>query len=95
MTSTQLVRLGRLYADHRGIKLSTAGRHLANHGAFFDRLLSGHTLTEARAVRVARSISQQWPVDMPWPADVPRPPAAAYSARNGLAQAPQRVGRPR
>ena len=81
MNSTQLVRLGRMYADHRGITLSTAGRLLANHGAFFSRLLSGHTITEARAERVARNISHQWPVDLAWPADIARPPPASYSSR--------------
>ena len=79
MYSTQLVQLGRMYALRRGITLSTAGRLLANHGAFFTRLLSGHTVTEARAERVARSMSHQWPIDLAWPADIPRPAPELYS----------------
>ena len=80
MYSTSLVRLGRLYAAHVGISLSTAGRRLANHGAFFDRLESGHTITEARAERVARSLSHHWPVDLPWPPNIPRPAPAPYTS---------------
>ena len=81
MGSTQLVRLARMFADHRGITLSTAGRLLANHGAFFTRLLSGHTVTEYRAERVARAMSHRWPVDLAWPADIPRPVPELYSPR--------------
>ena len=79
MRSTLLVRLARLYAAHVGISLSTAGRHLANHGAFFGRIESGHTITEARAERVARSISHRWPADLAWPADIARPTPAPYT----------------
>ena len=81
MSSTRLVRLARMYAAHRGITLSTAGRLLANHGAFFTRLLSGHTVTEVRAERVAGAISHRWPVDLAWPADIPRPAPESYSPR--------------
>ena len=81
MSSTQLLRLARLYAAHRGITLSTAGRLLANHGAFFTRLLSGHTVTEIRAERVARAASHRWPGDLAWPADIPRPAPESYSPR--------------
>lgn len=81
MNSTLLVRLGRLYAAHLGISLSTAGRHVANHGAFFGRLVAGHTITEARTERVARSISHRWPADLAWPPDTPRPTPAPYSPR--------------
>ncbi len=81
MDSTQLVRLARMFADHRGITLSTAGRLLANHGAFFTRLLSGHTVTEFRAERVGRAMSHLWPADLPWPADIPRPVPELYSPR--------------
>lgn len=81
MRSTQLVRLARMFAEHRGITLSTAGRLLANHGAFFTRLLSGHTVTEFRAERVARAMSHRWPLDLPWPADIPRPVPELYTPR--------------
>ena len=80
MSSTLLVHLGRLYAAHLGISLSTAGRHLANHGAFFARLESGHTITEARAERVARSISHHWPADLTWPMEIARPTPAPYTS---------------
>ena len=80
MRATLLVHLGRLYADHLGISLSTAGRHLANHGAFFARLESGHTITEARAERVARSISHHWPADLTWPVEIARPTPAPYTS---------------
>ena len=80
MSSTLLVHLGRLYAAHLGISLSTAGRHLANHGAFFARLESGHTITEARAERVARSISHHWPADLTWPVEIARPTPAPYTS---------------
>ena len=94
MHSTSLVRLGRIYAAHGGVTLSTAGRHLANHGAFFGRLEAGHTITEARAERVARSISHHWPADLAWPADIPRPQPAPYAPLwNRPAKAPPRAGR--
>lgn len=93
MHSTFLVRLGRIYAAHGGVTLSTAGRHLANHGAFFGRLEAGHTITEARAERVARSISHRWPADLAWPTDIPRPQPAPYAPLWNRPAKPQRDGR--
>ena len=61
--------------------VNRAGRLLANHGTFFTRLLSGHTVTEVKAERVARAISRRWPVDLVWPANIPRPSPEWYSPR--------------
>ena len=90
MDATVLVTLGRSYADHVGISLSTAGRRLADHGAFFDRLVAGHTITQARAERVARSLSYHWPPDVPWPRGVYRPPPEPYTARPKGSPPPER-----
>ena len=73
MTSTSLVRLGRILADHKGIRLSTLGRKVANHGLFFARLEGGHTITEARKYRIFQYLSDHWPEDLDWPPGIPRP----------------------
>ena len=73
MYSALLIRLGRLFSDARGLRLSTVGRLIANHGAFFSRLEDGRTITEARTERVCQQFSDHWPEELEWPTDIPRP----------------------
>ncbi len=53
--------------------MSTIGKKICGHGAFFRRLEEGHTITERRAREVIRSFSDQWPAGLTWPKDVSRP----------------------
>ena len=77
MSSTRLLRLARLLSAHEGIRLTTLGRWVANHGHFFTRLEAGRTLTEARAIRVSQALSDRWPGGLPWPSDISRPAPTA------------------
>ena len=62
-----------MFAEHLGLSLSTVGRKAANHGAFFIRLESGRTITEARKDRVFQWFSDHWPEGLDWPPGIPRP----------------------
>ena len=77
MNAKALVRVARVFATGRGIKLSTVGKYAANHGAFFQRLEEGKTITEARRERVFQWLSDHWPEGCEWPSDTPRPEPAS------------------
>ncbi len=81
MDSTSIVRIGKIFADHKGISLSTLGRKTANHGLFFKRLQAGHDLTTRRAERVVQYLSDHWPDGLEWPGDIPRPEARGGEAK--------------
>ena len=72
MTTTEILRVARIYAAHRRIALSTVGRLGMGHGHFFDRLADGR-VTIRRAERALQWLSDHWPADLVWPSDIPRP----------------------
>lgn len=74
MDKTQLVKLAGAFAAHRGLKLSTVSTYVAGDGKFFRKLEEGPaSCTLARAQRIIRWFSDNWPEDLAWPADIPRP----------------------
>ena len=73
MHTTDILCLGRIYATATGRRLTTVGRHIAGHGAFFTRLDAGCGITLARAARVVQRLSDHWPEGAEWPSDIPRP----------------------
>ena len=87
-----------------GLRLTTVGRHIAGHGAFFSRLDAGHDITTRRATRVVQRLSDRWPAGAEWPADIPRPaptspdgepnPPAGGQGPASLSSAPASAGVP-
>lgn len=65
------LKLMTLYAEHRGIALSTLSR-LVGSPSMAARLAEGR-VTIATAARVRQWLSDRWPADLPWPAEIPRP----------------------
>lgn len=48
MTKEQLLKIGRVYAAHTGLKMTTLGVYAANDGKFFKRLEAGASCTLGR-----------------------------------------------
>ena len=72
--NSDLVRIGKLYADLRGIKLTTASKYAAKSSRLLPDLECGIcSVTTSRAGRVFQYFSDHWPADQDWPSDIPRP----------------------
>ncbi|MDE2905532.1 MAG: hypothetical protein OXQ28_05545 [Acidobacteriota bacterium] len=61
----------KLFAERRGIALSTLSRHVGSP-SMAARLAEGR-VTIATAQRVTQWLSDHWPDDLDWPTDIPRP----------------------
>lgn len=72
MYSESVLHVARVYAEHRGITMTTLGTYAAGHGRFFERLAVGR-VTIRRAQHILQYLSDHWPTDIAWPADIPRP----------------------
>ena len=100
MRTTDIVHLGRIYATATGLRLTTVGRHIAQHGAFFARLDAGRDITTRRADRVVQRLSDLWPAGAVWPSDIPRPapsggdsnPPAGGRSSSAVSRAPALPG---
>ena len=68
-----LTLLASTYSAAKGVKISTVGYQLANHGAFFDRLTEGGGVTNTRYSKIVQNFSDHWPADLPWPENIARP----------------------
>ena len=77
MDCESLLRLGRLYAAHKGLTLNTVSTYVAGSGDTLARLKRGHTITLRRVERIAQAFADHWPADAPWPQDIPRPAPSA------------------
>ena len=75
MSPDQLIHLGQVYANARGLALSTVGRIAGGQGRFFHRVADGR-VTLRRVERVAQWFSDHWPAELPWPDGVLRPEPA-------------------
>ena len=89
MTQIYMARLRRVaavYAEARGLALSTVGRMVAGKCDFFPLLAEGR-VTLRRANRVLERLSDNWPEGLEWPPDIPRPepPAAVGAGPKGAA----------
>jgi len=73
MNTSSLLTLARLYATHRGLKLSTVATYAAKDGKFFKSLDDGAGCTIGKAERVVEYFDLNWPADLEWPREVPRP----------------------
>ena len=60
------------YCGATGLKASTVGRLAGGKADVLPRAKSGR-ITERRAKKVIRWLSDHWPADLPWPPDIPRP----------------------
>ena len=72
MNSEHVSEIARLYADARGITLSTLGTYVAADGKFFRRLSEGR-VTIRRAEQILQRLSNIWPDEQTWPTSIPRP----------------------
>ena len=72
MNAHDLDRLGRIFAEARGITLRSLGSYMVRDAYFFERLESGR-VTFRRAGRALQWLADNWPADREWPADIPRP----------------------
>lgn len=68
-----LVLLGERYAEALELSLSTTSLRCANQGRFLERLAAGKEVTAARANRITKWFSDNWPSGHAWPASIPRP----------------------
>lgn len=73
MDTDTLLRLARMYAAHRKLKLSTLATYAVNDGKFFKSLAAGGGCTLRRAARAVEYFNQNWPADLEWPRDITRP----------------------
>jgi len=69
----QLIELGRLYGEHKGLAPSTVGTYLFREGNLFPRLQAGSDIGTARFEQFMAIFDEKWPADLAWPADIPRP----------------------
>lgn len=76
MTDADILNLAKLYANHKGLEISTLGKYIADDGQFFKRLEAGKTITLRRANTVLKYFTEDWPDDLAWPSDIPRPQPA-------------------
>ena len=89
-TPDELGSLGSRYAEHLGLALSTTGRRVAGHGAFFRRLAAGR-VTWRRTQLAAQWFSDNWPPGVVWPAEIPHPePSPGSPAAESSKQPPKR-----
>lgn len=72
MYAKNLLRLGEIYADARGIALASLGTYMTRDARFFERVESGR-VTIRRTERALQWLSDHWPSDSEWPSDIPRP----------------------
>lgn len=73
MDKKDLVRLGEIYASHRGLEISTVSTYAASDGKWLARLKGEAGCTLRKAALVIQWFSDRWPSDLEWPADIPRP----------------------
>lgn len=73
MNTQSLLHLAQIYADHRGLKLSTVATYAARDGKFFKSLAAGSGCTLGKAARIIDYFDANWPEDLEWPAAVSRP----------------------
>jgi hypothetical protein len=73
MTERELIRLGRLLAQHSGHSLQTIATYALANSRFFDRLDAGGSCTLKTAGKLGRWFSENWPQDLEWPRDIVRP----------------------
>lgn len=81
---TQILTLAARYCASRQIAESTLATRLANHGAFFERIRQGASLTVDRWIHAIQWFRRNWPDGAVWPEGVgvivlddPAPDAAA------------------
>lgn len=72
MDSKHLTAVAHIYADARGITMSTLGTYLVRDANFFKRLAEGR-VTIRRVELAGRLLSEIWLCDLEWPPDIPRP----------------------
>lgn len=71
--TSALLALGRAYAEHKKLKLTTVGMYAVNDSQLFSNVERGilRTTTYDRAMEF---FDAMWPkAGLPWPASVPRP----------------------
>lgn len=73
MSTSHLIRLAEIFAQHQGLKLSTVSTYAATDGKWLDGLKSGASCTLRKADVVTRWFSDRWPADLEWPKDIERP----------------------
>ena len=74
MDAKHIPTLGRMIANHRGMKLSTISTEVAKAGHVFKNLENGRRSVTIRKYDEFLSwFSEHWPDDLDWPSDIPRP----------------------
>lgn len=75
--SLNLLRCAKIYAEAKGMELSTLARLSAGDWRFFANLeASGKTFTVKKYDQVVQWLSDRWPSDKEWPEDIARPTPA-------------------
>lgn len=69
----QLVTVCAVYAEAKGISISTLSTQLLNGGGRLQTIAAGGDLNTGKFEEAMSWLSDRWPDDLPWPADVPRP----------------------
>lgn len=77
MNTESLIKLARILARHRGLKLTTISTYAANDGKLLTRLQGGASITIRRHDNILQWFSDDWPSDLEWPPDIPRPTSSA------------------
>ena len=80
MYAQNLMRLGGIFAEARGIALASLGTYMVRDACFFDRVRNGR-VTVRRVERALQWLSDNWPDGCEWPADIPRPEPSGERAQ--------------
>lgn len=73
ISTADLLRLARAYADHQVVNLTTVSSRVFNDGKKLDAIAAGGDLYSRRLRRSIVWFSENWPEGLDWPGDIPRP----------------------
>jgi hypothetical protein len=81
LSTEELLKVARAYAQATGMSLTTIGRWSCNNDKIYKRIAAGGSAALSRSIETAAAwFHNNWPENARWPDEVPRPPGGATRA---------------